>query len=59
MKAVLFASIVADLRLPPAFYLASHRFKASLNPVDTHSFSVSIRLKLFVCLARAGVNTPG
>ncbi len=27
---------VSDLRLPPLFHLAPHRFEASLDPVNTH-----------------------
>ena len=29
-------SFIGDLRLTPLLHLTTHRFKASLNPVDTH-----------------------
>ena len=49
--------VVGDLRLSPRLNLALQRLEVPLNPVHADR-DVSTRLKLLVCLARTGVNTP-
>jgi hypothetical protein len=50
--------IVGDLRFSPQFNLTLQRLEVPLNPIHSSGERVSMRLKLLVCLARTGVNTP-
>jgi len=48
---------IGDLRLSSALDLTLHRLEVPFNAIDSTE-SVSTRLKLLVCLAKTGVNTP-